>query len=269
MSRFSNDFRDSFGNKIARHFDKYSEITNPLTFCPLEDVYKQAFSTKEWDALSLLMERKIGRQTLNRSSSFDLYLPETYKGQQKHQRDHVTFGFPDGKNRPNIDVEYYKLHPDVQAKLDSWLKKAVSLKRLRHEIWHRCDRLLDWGWDKHRNYGSNGWYGGPEPGQACNTPGQVYRVWPELLPFLPAEDRHKVMNASVKSPLPKTILNYGTVDQFLCKERWTHANGDLYSDEEMEFEKRKFDALSHILVQMSLMIDVPHVKGYPTVHANR
>jgi hypothetical protein len=94
----------------------------------------------------------------------------------------------------------------------------------------------------------------------------VHRIWPELLAFFPADEIAVVRGASVKSRLPKTISGYGTPEQFQCKEKLVHGEtGEPYTDEEMKHEKRKYEALTTILVQMSLMTDVPHVKGYPSV----
>ena len=264
MKRFNGEYRDAFGNAVARHFDKFCEIANPLTFDPLEDVYKVAFKPKHWAAMNMLLDSKFGKHCLMRGTSFSLYMPKEFHGQMKHQRKHITFGFPDAKNRPPIDIEFHHLHPDVQEKLDAWLKKALGFKELRKELWHRCDRLLDW--DREKQWTGDCWRLMPSAGVGCNTPGQVHRIWPELLPFLPPEARHVVCNASVKSKLPEVIKDYGTPEQFMCIERPRNEDGEECSDEEWDHEKRKFAALSHILTQMSLMKEVPHVQGYPSVH---
>lgn len=265
MSRFNQDFRDSFPNKVCRHFDKYCEITTPVNFDAIADIYQTVFSRKEWASLSRLLETKLGRECLTLSTSFDLYLGNS--SQPRYDRMHVCFGFPDGVKRPSLNIEYADIPNDVRGKLDRWMTKNKALKQLRKELYRRVDRLLDWGWEKDRNWGSDGKYrGGPEPGQGCNTPGQVDRIWPELLAFFPADEIAKVRGASCKSRMPQTIVNYGTPGQFRCEESWFHREDDTpYTEEEMIYEKRKFDALTHILVQMSLMTDVPHVKGYPNV----
>jgi len=264
MSRFKKEFRDCFANRVTKHFDKYCEITNPVKFDALHDIYKEAFTSREWSAMDILLGTSLGQECLEASDSFILNLPSA-SGDIHGQR-RVTFGFSDGIKRPCLNLEYSELNADTQAKLDMWVKKTLNLKILRQELWHRCDRLLDWGWERNRSYGANGWYGGPEPGQGCNTPGQVYRIWPELLPFLPVDDRGNVRNASVKSRLPDVIIGYGTVEQFLCKQHSYNDEGEEQSDEELAFARRKFDALTHILVQMSLVIDVPRVRGYPSIY---
>jgi hypothetical protein len=82
---------------------------------------------------------------------------------------------------------------------------------------------------------------------------------------LPVDIRDTVRNASTKSRLPQCIDGYGSVDQFLAIEK----SSDEQTDDELAYERRVFDALTHIMVQMSLMIDVPHVEGYPSVHLGR
>lgn len=261
MSRFSNDFRGGFANRVCRHFDKYCEITNPVEFHVVDDVYQKAFKKKAWNAMNLLLESKFGRKCLQRGNTFDLYLPGK-AGARKHERTHITFGFPDKKRRPDMEIEFYDLHPDVQEHLNAWVKKAVGLRELRKRLYRRVDDLVDCEWDDWAGTDSRGnRRGGPTPGVGCNTPGQMYRIWPELLPFLSADLRGTVRNASVKSRLPGRISNWGTVDQFLALEEQ-----EEQTVEELAYDRRIFDALTHILVQMSLMMDVPHDDAYPDIH---
>ena len=267
MNRFSKEFRGGFGNRVARHFDKYCEISNPVTFDPLHDLYKEAFTRKEWAAMNVLLSTKTGRLCLDTSDSFIVYLPtDSSTRTSAHLRKRITFGFPDEVWRPSLDIEYIEINPQARKKLDSWIKKMRGLKELRMELWDRCDKLLDWGWHSRQVYGTSGWRGGPTPGQGCNTPGQVYRIWPELLPFLNIESRGQVRCASAKSRLPDIILEYGSINQFLCLEKTTNDDGDEQSDEELIFARRRFDALTHILVQMSLMMEVSHDNTYPSTN---
>lgn len=262
MSRFSRDFRDNIANRICRHYDKYCEITNPVPFNVLLDVYKPAFKKKQWNALEVLMDSKHGRKCLSRSNTFELMMDDR-KGKGSWERDHITFGFPDNKNRPDIEIEFSQLHVDVQDNIKVWGAKALQLKNLRKKLYCRIDSLFDWEWDDYAGYSSTGGRrGGPTPGVACNTPGQLMRIWPELMAFMPVEHRDVVRNANMKSRMPGRIHGYGTIDQFLCIEAWS----DEQDPKELAFELRVFEALTHILVQMSLMIEVNHVDGYPSVH---
>lgn len=265
MARFTKEFRGELPNKVARHFDKYIEYTNPLTFCPLQDVYRQAFTEDEWDALNLLMDRKVGRECFNRYHCFNLY-------PKKGNNMHITFQFPDKRKRPWLDLRMNQLSPEAQQKIHTWLKTAVSYRKLRQEMRRRIVSLLDWGWERAQNYDYNRdcWRGGPTSGQGCNTVGQVNRIWPELLVFFPADMISSVRNASMKSRLPSFFKWKGktvTPDQFMLKDRLFHDRDETepYSDEEMEFERRKLKAINHILVQMSLIKDVPNVEDYPDI----
>lgn len=261
--RFSRDFRAGFANRVARHFDKYCEITNPVEFDLLLDVYKEAFTTPEWNAMNLLLGTSIGRECLSTGYSFDLYLPSHVPDEKlsRWQQRKMRFVFADEKERPDLEIEYDKLSPKSRNKIGAWVKKAMALKDLRGNLWQRCDSLLDWGWEVNRYYTNSGWRGGPTKGQGCNTPGQVYRIWPELLAFLDGASRDQVRGSSVKSKLPDTIIEYGTPAQFRCIVK----KAILQTDAELSFERRKFDALTHILVQMSLMMEVKHIKDYPHI----
>ncbi len=272
MIRFNKDVRDGFGNRVARHFDKYCEITNPVTFDVVNDIYRESFTVGEWRALCVLLNSEHGKKCMLRGTTFDLYMPAANPNQtHKYQRQHIAFGFGDGVDRPDLDIEYVELNPQAKKNISAWVEKAIVLKQLRVMLWRRCDKLLDWGWEtaRHRiectTWRNGGWRGGPEPGQGCNTAGQVYRIWPELLPFLPVEYRAGVRTASVKSRLPDTILGFGTIDQFLCLEKSRNDDDELQTDAELAFERRKFNALTAILTQMSLMMDVPHNPSYPVI----
>ena len=272
MGRFNGDIRKTLPNQIARHFDKYIEFVNPLTFCPLQDLYRHAFTEDEWRSLNYLLERDIGRDCLAADRKFTLVMSEG-KESILYYRDHVVFWFPDEVLRPPLEIELDRLPYSVQEKLLGWLKKSFAYQRLRRELRTRIEALLDWGWLANQSYDSSrgSWRGGPTPGQGCNTIGQVYRVWPELLPFFPPEEVAVARNASVKSRLPDFIMYEDeqlTVGQFVCKERLFYCDTDKakpYTDQEMQLARRRFKAISHILVQMSLMKDVEHVKNYPEV----
>lgn len=271
MSRFTREFRDEFPNKVARHFDKYVEYVNPVPFCPLEDIYRQAFTPDEWDCLNTLMERSIGRRTLHRDGSFELLLPGK-KGVASFQRNRVTFQFPDKRKRPGIEIEFDELPDSTQANINTWLKTAVGYRKLRRELFARVKALLDWGWERNQSYDHyrGCWRGGPTPGQGCNTVGQVNRIWPELLAFFPPEMIARVRNAHVKSRLPDYILYRGknlSPQQFMVKAPLWHDidETEAYTHEEMTFVRRRLEAINHVLVQMSLLKDVPHDDNYPEI----
>lgn len=265
MSRFNRDFRGRIANRVCRHFDKYCEFVNPVPFDALTDVYRPAFNKKEWKALEVMLDSKLGRKCLSRSDSFEL-MTDTLKGRGEWERDHITFGFPDGKRRPDVKVEFAQLHVDVQDNIRVWVDKALKLKKLRKKLYKRVDDLFDWEWDDYAGYNNQtgGRRGGPTPGVGCNTPGQLMRIWPELMAFLPVEHRDVARGANVKSRMPLRISGWGTVDQFLSLEP-----KEDQDPKELAFERRVFDALTHILVQMSLMIEVRHVEGYPSIHLAR
>jgi len=252
-------------NQVCRHFDKYCEIVNPVKFDALEDVYRPAFKKKQWNSLEVLLDSKLGRKCLSRSDSFELFTDDK-KGRSTWERDHITFGFPDGKRRPDIPVEFAQLHVDVQENIQAWVCKAIKLKKLRKKLYKRVDDLFDWEWDDYAGFNSTtgGRRGGPTPGIACNTPGQLMRIWPELMAFMPVECRDVARQANMKSRMPTRISDWGTVDQFLSLE----PRHEDQTPEELVFERRVFEALTHILVQMSMMIEVRHVDGYPSVHTN-
>lgn len=279
MSRIESHLRGQLPNRICDHFDKYCEIINPVTFDPIKDIYQPSLEPAEWEALQVLMGSKHKADLLSRGFSFALYLGDDTKV-PKYRRSHITFPFPDGDNRlPQLELEISSLPYHLRSEVEKWTNKAVSLRKLRKYLWKRVEAVLDHGWDQRKYYDNyRGCYrGGPTPGQGVNTAGQLVRLWPELLPFLPSEYRNALVNASVKSRLPKFIVGWGTPDEFRLRSRpykHNHYDPDVdeeitqshpMSDEEWATAKRMLEAVNHILVQMSLMKDVNHVTGYPSV----
>ena len=278
MSKLSNEIRGSLPNKVCTHFDKYCEIVNPVTFDVVKDVYRPAVPDKEWEALQTLIDSPFKRKFLSLSYSFDLYLGDD-KTASKYRRTYISFSLNDGTPLPDLDIEISDLSAPVREKIEVWSNKAIALKKLRGVLWKRLEKVLDNGWDPRKYWDSyrGNFRGGPTSGQGCNTAGQLVRLWPELLPFLPGEFRHTLVQAQVKSRLPKYIEDWGTPKQFMLIDRPYHDNRydpdgdpvldqrDPYTDEEWENAKRVLDGINHILTQMSLMKDVPRQKDYPSI----
>lgn len=275
MSKISTELRGRLPNRICSHFDKYCELINPLTFDVVKDVYRPAIPDKEWDALQVLIDSDFKSKFLSLANTFDLYIGD--KGHSKYRRTYVTFTV--NTPLPNIDVELDELPPATQEIVGAWIGKAIALKKLRSKLWRRLEKVLDHGWDPRKYWdGYRGNFrGGATSGMGVNTAGQLVRLWPEVLPFLPSEFRNSLVNAQVKSRLPKYIDGWGTPKQFRLIDRPYHVNeydpdhepyltqSDPYTDEEWENEKRMLEGINHILVQMSLMKDVPRQKGYPVI----
>lgn len=281
MSRFSTALRDRLPNRICDHFDKYCEIINPVPFDPIKDIYQPSVPEDVWKSLTALMDSKWKSKLVNQGYSFDLYLgDDTTKS--KYRRSHIGFPFDEGFRLPDIDIEISSLPYELRENIEAWTNKAVALKKLRSKLFSRVEKALDHGWDSRKHWDNyrGGWRGGATSGQGINTAGQLTRIWPELLPFLPADSRDDVRNAQVKSRLPKYIQDWGTPKQFMLIERPYHDNRydpddnpaldqrDPFTDEEWENEKRMLEGINHILTQMSLMKDVPRQKNYPSISLN-
>lgn len=283
MSRFSIDDRRELPNRVCSHFDKYCEIINPVPFDPIKDIYIPSLDPRDWEALNVLLDSPLKSQLVNRGYNFELYIDDQFN-KSNYQRPHITFGFPEGQRRlPQLELELYKLPVQLRETIQKWTDKATALRKLRAKLWKRVEKVMDHGWDSRKSYDSyrGSWRGGPTSGQGVNTAGQLQRIWPELLPFLPVEYRHAVRGAQVKSRLPAYIEGYGTPAQFMLVERPYHNNRydpdddpafdqrDPFTDDEWAYAKRELEGINHILTQMSLMKDVPRVKGYPDVTINR
>lgn len=70
--------------------------------------------------------------------------------------------------------------------LEEWAKRWVKLDTERMYVCEQVDRIFD----------------------ACNTMGQLHRLWPNLCSFLPERGQAVVRNIKVRSRLPEAVLHY-------------------------------------------------------------
>lgn len=271
---FKEGFRLSFPNQVCAYFDRYIEYMNPVEFSPLEDVYKTVYSSEEWEAMVTLRKSRYKRSVLQASRSFIVLLDEnTQLGSYARQK--VEFYFDDGKRYPELQIEHKHLPPDVWHMVRQWAGKVIAMTLLRKELRERVHNLLDNQRD--RQWVGPVWRLRSQAGTGCNTVGQVIRIWPELLPFLPQNQIQTARNMSMKSRLPPYIYKHGKPEQFTCEHRpyvpntvrydeeERKASGELMTDDDWKEARRRFDAIGQILTQVSLMKDVPSVKNYPSV----
>lgn len=89
----------------------------------------------------------------------------------------------------NADRDKFGLSrlPDAMLdELETWAKQWVKLDTERAYVCEKVERIF----------------------AACNTMGQLHRLWPNLCSFLPERGQAIVRNIKVKSRLPEAVLHY-------------------------------------------------------------
>ena len=102
---------------------------------------------------------------------------------------------------PEISIKEKQLPEPQRTQMRDWIITAYQYENDSNILGSKLRELLRMEF-QHTDVDGLG-YNRRVERAAVNTPGTLYRVWPELLPFLDSEDRDILRNKKVKSPLPK------------------------------------------------------------------
>lgn len=241
-NQLSHDDRQRTVSIVRNKFGRYVKAIHPWPFEPLP-LYRASYDFKGWIAIRYLS--KFFPDTMNVSNTFTVML-DTRFNDSTHNRDRLYVSF-DMIKLPARVVELGQLEAETRERMIEWGERAIHL-----------DKLVAW-----TTVRLNALFGNPnirrmkdiDPG--CNTPGQVSRVWPEILPFLPGDSKDVLRNASIKSRPPSMFKWDGrrmSAEQFMLLD-WD-ANKQ---------QKKILEEVNQHLIAVSLIdtIDVP--EGYPSI----
>lgn len=196
---FSRDFRAKIAGKIQERYKSYWHAMHPRDFS-VRDLYKTAFTKKEWNALLLLRDRRkevvksgwTWEYTIDLSNMADRpdYIPE-----------YPELTFKVKESWPSIEVKENQLPEDVRMKMRDWIITAYQYQNDSNVLGSKLQELVRMQFS-HIGIGNYGRDRTVEKA-TVNTPGTLHRIWPELLPFLDSEFKDTLRNKKVKSPLPK------------------------------------------------------------------
>lgn len=249
--QFTMSDRGSFANRIVRSYDKFVQYKLPFPLDPVSDVYRKAFTDKEWIAMRYLQENR--PDCVRANSCFTLY-----DGDDGPQ---VTIKFPRGTTQfPSTKIMLDQLPAREQAVVGKWLRAASRLRQLREELQARCQGVMgnptgmgDKYMKRIRKY--------IDP--CLNNPVQLVKLWPEVQPFMCQSWREGVMLSSLKTRLPSHVgymVHRDGVNRWATCEEFRAEDKDATKE-----EKRRFEELNQILLMLSLAKDIPEVQDYPTI----
>lgn len=250
----SMDDRRGFANRVGRKFDKFWQWKLPCPVDPTSQIYRQAFTDKEWGAMRYLLQEKPG--TIRRADSFNLFWTDDVSATSSCP--HVTFRFSKKVKLPDFPIKLDELPQEVQYHVRNWIIDVNRFRVLRDELIKRCKGIMG-----NPTGEGNAWHSRrrKDLDPCVNTPNQLYRIWPEIQPLMPREWKRTVQLASVKSRLPQYVSyrmhrdgqnRFVTPEEFRCEDA-------LATD----YEKRSFREINDIITMVSLAGDVPNVDNYP------
>lgn len=174
-----------------------------LAPCPVPpaDFYRYCWTNEEKAAIRLL--NKVAPTLLRRQSALtlDWDLPVfVVKCLESTAQRPVGIRVEFGEELPLPSTDHWRsqrsplpisrLPEGMQDILETWAKKWVRLSIEKDEVYNKVNRVFS----------------------ACNTMGQVYRIWPNVCSFLPERGQEVLRNAKVRSKLPEALIHYSHED---------------------------------------------------------
>ncbi len=180
--RFTAKFRRAFPQTVSSRYKMYAEVMHPLDFDPVAYIYRHAYSDKLWNAVTLIHEAKPEILTTAHQFRFrPTYLSNSKHAEWVPEKASVLFGFS-GIELPRIEIADHEVpNPAHLRHVLRWVNKAYQYEDNRKQLLKMC-------------------YGFMED---FNTPGQLYRFWPSLLPFLSKGEKNRIRSMKIRSPLPR------------------------------------------------------------------
>lgn len=198
---FRKKYRGQLPNIMINRYTPYWHAVHPLTFDPIELIYRAAFEEDEWEALQLLRQRR--GEVINSSRTFDFHpsmISDIEGGVPKDAR--VAFYLPD--DMPKVSIKDTALPQTNLREIFKWIIVAYRHKAEREALRSMVYKLM------HGSY--------------INTPGQLFHVWPGLVAHLDSRYRGVMRKRRCNSQLPVVwtadrIAEFQSTDEF---ERLDH-----------------------------------------------
>lgn len=223
--KFTQQFRQRFPNIMTTKFEQYSAMVHPFTIDP-DRLYWSCWDAEEKAAMHLLKDRGIipkgnnitiklkslrgKRDFLSDRVSFKMRMTDSYNG----------YPWPDATIKDGQILDH-QLHADILG----WSVMAARYSKMRDALRSYVSRTMSFD-------------GG------VNTPGQLFRIWPEIACMMPSKYSYRVMGQKLRSSLPA---------------HW--------GEQELEEFRNQpyFDELGQAFMAMSLMDLVDREHQYPSV----
>lgn len=215
--RFTKEFRGRFPNRLADKYQSYMQAVHPF---PLDrdKLYWSGYSEEEAEAMRLLKARGIipqghllqvklnsiaaKRPFINNNPVCNISMSQYYKG---YDWPDVTF------------TDEQILDQDMRASLLSWCVGAAKHRTIKEAIRSYAQHILS---EYH----------------GVNTPGQMYRIWPEIACIMPSLHSQKIMGQKLRSSLPKD-WNPEKVEDFRDQPYFDEINQAFMAMSLMELER--------------------------------
>lgn len=197
--RFSQEFRGNFPYQVGDRFEAYIQTIHPYTLNNVELYWSGGWKEDEVEPLQMLVER-YPRKVIQKGDDFTIefvslankreYLDACPKGNFKTSDRYQGFDFPD-RSFTDVDIR----DPVLRRQLLEWAANLFRLRFLKKLTVNYLSDLLDID-------------------QGVNTPGQLFRVWPEAGSVMHKRYSGRVMGQKLQSALPHEFMQRTSIEEF-------------------------------------------------------
>ena len=159
---------------VNKLMDNRRRLLAPFPLDP-DVLYEMVWTPKELDAMEVLSKHS---DMLHMSSTFKLVKPKSELVIHVH--------LPQGRpgNGYRSEIAWSRVPKEAQELILEWGKEWLALHKQQNQLINKLEDLS----------------------KQCNTYGQLYRLWPDLLGFFGERGKEKVEAAQMKSKLPDGVL---------------------------------------------------------------
>lgn len=173
---------EEFKKNVEQAMKNRANVLAPPPF-DLEEFYASMYTPQEWDAIRTIHASPTASRLLFYSRTLEINTKDNLfpNSEDKHVRVMLHFG----RALPNRDeVAWKKILPQYQKLIIEW---AGPWQRYSQEAFGVCLAVSDLC-------------------DVCETPGQVARLWPNIVQFLPELNRDGLRTKRAKSPYPDCVV---------------------------------------------------------------
>ena len=200
---FKKSFRIKFPTEMQARFRCYWHVMHPVTYDPYK-IYRAGWTDEAWAAWHLL--RKTQEEVLKIGYRW------TYEwdwGNKIFKPDYVpnvgSISWRVKDQYPTITIKEEELDEAWREKMQAWIYEAYRYKNLGETLKQQLRHLLR----LHTSYSSGG-HRVESESSLVNTPAQLLAIWPELIAFLPPDDRDEMRGRRMRFSAPR---NWTPIEQ--------------------------------------------------------
>lgn len=195
---FTKKFRGDFPDQLKSRFRCYWHVMHPVTYDPSK-IYRIGWTDETWDAWHLIHKtrKEVLKEGFRWSYEWD-WSSDLYRPWWMPPEASLTWECED--DYPSISIKEKELPEQQQKEMREWIYEAYRYRMLGQMLHDQLHELLKINYT-YTNRGYSKII--TSETSLINTPAQLLAIWPELVSFLPPEERDVMRHRHMKFSAPR------------------------------------------------------------------